>query len=421
MATGWNAIQNSVTEQIGIINNKADQYNTLSQQIINELTSLDFSNKNVATLKLNIPEINLGEVTLQPTPNVNKFGSISPFIDVPPPADVQFPETPNAFNVPAPSTNIDFSEPDYITPLQSLQSKIIDILSGSEINPNVEQAIFDRAKTRIVEENNASVQQAFDTFASRGFSMPPGMLVAQINSANEKAQLQLNDVNKEIFIQRGQWEIDAVKTALQSGVQWEGLLRDSHEKKMQRSFDLARIQDELNVSLFKVQSEVYGNIVSAYSATVQGVATVSRSQTERYTAQISAAKDKLMAEATAIEATARAYTADIEAYKAVSMAQISNNESKVRLVEERVRNDIAYFEVQIKEIDAELSRGLQQLQAHIAAIEAAGRIATQMAAGYTAALHVGASESATASLGSSRDQRISWEGDVDRDAPIWTD
>ncbi len=79
------------------------------------------------------------------------------------------------FNEATPNIRLEWNEPVYYSDtLDDLRAKVRGILAGGNgLPPAVEQAIFDRARSREEAQVKKSVQEAFDTFAGRGFNMPP--------------------------------------------------------------------------------------------------------------------------------------------------------------------------------------------------------------------------------------------------------
>jgi hypothetical protein len=129
------------------------------------------------------------QISMPPSPNIEDV--LVPTFNFP--ALPLFTDTAPTFNEAAPNVALEWNEPVYYSPLlDDLRVKVRDVLAGGTGLPAaVEQALFDRARSREESQTTKAVQEAFDTFATRGFNMPPGMLVAQVNAAREEGQMRV--------------------------------------------------------------------------------------------------------------------------------------------------------------------------------------------------------------------------------------
>jgi len=58
------------------------------------------------------------------------------------------------------------------------------------------------------------------------------------------------------------------------------------------------------------------------------------------------------------------------------------------MAEIRLRNDLAYYETQLKEYDASLARQIHRVELMLDALKASGQFGTALAAGAMSAIHV---------------------------------
>jgi hypothetical protein len=269
--------------------------------------------------------------------------------------DFVYPEFPDftdqppvaALTVPEPFIN--WAEPQYQSEmLDALQAQVREMMAGSTGMPRaVEDALFARARERDSAETNRAVQEAVDTFASRGFSMPPGMLAKQINVVREQGRLKAAETNRDILTQAAQWQIDAIRFAVQQGLALEQLTTNLYSNMVGRLFEVAKYQAEsqLNVfnaqvSLFNAQSQAFANLVQVYKT------------------KVDAANAKLQAYKTAIDAQVaigQLNAQKVDIYKArLGAVQTSVDLFRAQMEAVKVRADViaTQFQVYRTEVDA---------------------------------------------------------------------
>lgn len=460
-------------------------------------------------------------------------------IDIP---TFTFPDLP-LFNATAPEftgsmpdTVLQWAEPTY-------QSLVLDdvklrlramLAGGTGIPPQVEQALFDRARVREDQVAHKAADDAANEFSARGFELPPGMLVKQVNAAIEQNRLRASDLAREILTKSAEWEIENLRNAVQQGIALETVLLGSFNDMANRGFEAAKLrlqadldlfnatvslfnarqsayQTEANVFQTRLQAELsklevfkaqiegeqakatlneqtvriytaqlqaleteveiykarmtgaqinadlnksridgyradiqaYSERISAgkveydayetrvraeqakigileaearaFAATVQGYQSandvkiqavrtrveVMNAQVQKYTAQLSAEQARVQSELANIQALTSAYQADVGRYTAEINANTSQLQLEQAKVESRLRNNLAYYEIELKKYDASISRMIQQVEIQAEAVKAAGTMAAQLAAGAMAATNVSASMSGSAGISSS--------------------
>lgn len=182
-----------------------------------------------------------------------------------------FDGTEPTFDEPRPSTELVFAEPEYDTPLlDETIAKVREWLQGGTgLPPEVQQALFDAARTRESQTALEAVQAAFDTFAGRGFSMPPGMLAEQVNVALEKSRLAQNTLEREQMSKAAQWEIENLRVAVERGIALETVLIGQFNNAAQRSFEAAKVRLDADVNLFNAMVGLYNARSTAYQTAAQ--------------------------------------------------------------------------------------------------------------------------------------------------------
>lgn len=476
-----------------------------------------------------------------PDAPVTQMPSIGQMVDIVIP-DFDFPEIPTfdelapEFTGDAPNTILQWAEPTYQSVvLTDVQARLQQMLAGGTGLPApVEQALFDRARNREDQVAYKAIDEATQAFSARGFELPPGALVKQINAARETAMLNSSELAREILTKSAEWEIENLRQAVQQGIALETMLMNSFDNMAARIFDAAkfRVQSDIDlynaeVSLFnanqnayqtkanvyrtvleaqlskievykaqiegeqakgqlneqtvriytaqlqalntqveiykaemsgaQVQADINKSIIDGYradiqayseqlsakkvefdayetsvraeqakigileaearafAATVQGYESVNNvkiqgirakidvvnAQVAQYTAQLSGEQARVQAQLSNVQAMTAAYQADVSRYNAEVSAATAERQLEQSRLEANLRNNLAYYEIELKKYDASLTRLIQQIQIQSEAIKAAGTMASQLAAGAMAATNVSASMSGSAGISSS--------------------
>ena len=231
-----------------------------------------------------------------------------------------FNGTPPTLEVSVPNVFINWAEPQYASELlPELQAKVRTMMEGGTGLPAaIEDALFSRARERDSAETSRAVQEAFDIWASRGFSMPPGMLVKQVNVAQEAGRLKAAETNRDILTQAAQWEIENIRFAVQQGIALEQLTQNLFENTVKRLFEVARFQAESQISVFNAQIGLF----NAQNAAFETLAQV-------YKTRLEGALAKLQAYKTAIDgqvALGQLNVQKVEVFKARLSAVMSSVE-----------------------------------------------------------------------------------------------
>ncbi len=461
-----------------------------------------------------------------------------------------FNATAPEYDIAPPVTELQWSEPVYESEvLDDVKARVRAMLSGGTgLPPAIEAALFDRARARDDVASMKAEQDAVDAFAARGFDMPPGMLVKQLDAVREDNRLKAAANNREILIKATDVEIENLRFAVTQGIALEQLLINAFQNAAQRAFEAARfrveadirlhdslvtafnarqtayqveaqvyetrlrgelakldaykaqleglkVRGELNqqkVAIFnalieamrgriqayvsrveaakaqtdvirgridayradiqayterlnaqKVAFDAYESAVRAESALAQGneaaarafAATVQAQESaanvrirviqariealqagvQRFTALLQAEQARVGAQRDVVQATAAAYGAEMQRYSAEIGRDTAGRQLEISRQEANLRAAISYYEINVRQYDAQLQRVIEVARLQQAGLDSAGRAAAQLAAGAMAAINVGASISGSASVSSndstSRSVNVTYEGE----------
>lgn len=206
----------------------------------------------------------------------------------------EFPQLPDFDGKPpaadfvVPNVFINWAEPKYESEvLSELQATVLSMLKGgSGLPAPVEEALFGRARERDGAETQRAVQEAVDTWAARNFTMPPGMLVKQVNVAREQGRLKAAELNRDVLIEAAKWEIEGIRFAVTQGMALEQLTMNLYDNTCKRLFEVARFQAESQINLFNAQVGLF----NAQNTAFQTLAQVYRTRLDGALAKLQAYK-----------------------------------------------------------------------------------------------------------------------------------
>ncbi len=176
----------------------------------------------------------------------------------------------------------------------------------------------------------------------------------------------------------------------------------------------------------------------AYSALVQGKTAAvdagikkaevaiqrNRMALEGYQSALEAQKATIQAQLGTIQASAQAYTADTQRFSAKAQAETAKAQLEVSAKEAEIRSNIAFYQAQTQAYISNMEQLIRKAAVAVDALKAAGGIASTLAAGAMAGVHVGAnlsgsgavsaagsqSESFSVSQSQSRNENHNYEG-----------
>lgn len=238
-------------------------------------------------------------------------------IDIPGRPTINLPtfDTPiPTFDDALPVLALDWAEPTYRpTIVDEVASTVRAMLAGDFAMPKVVQdALFAAACEREDQNANQAVQNAFDEYAGKGFDMPPGMLVAQVNAIREGNQLAANTLSRDVFTKGAEWEIENLRQAVQQGIALETVLINQFNNVAQRSFELARQQVQIAIDRENLRIAAFNAAMQAVDARIR----VFQATTQAELSKLEVFKGEIEAEQlkTGVnDANVRIYTAKLQA------------------------------------------------------------------------------------------------------------
>jgi len=214
--------------------------------------------------------------------------------------DAQLPEeimrTPDGFS---------WEESPYNSEVWSnLLAKVQDGLvnGGTGLGPDVEGAIWDRARSRQAAENDKLFQKIRDSYV--GYSMAPNALASAEAEAFRHISRNNRDLNSDIAIKQAELAKEHSQFILEKGLSLEEVLRSFHNAQANRSFEVAK-------AVAKNSIEIVNVLISRYN-----------SKLERY-----------KAEASVYESKVKAALAEVDVFKSMVEASKVSSEVQKNLVD----------------------------------------------------------------------------------------
>ena len=343
------------------------------------------------TLNAQMPGVGEAVIPEAPTITLPSVPQLSDVV-IPSPPEYNIPEFDWELptdNLTPPDPSFVWSETEYSSLVQvKLAQKLYDDLvnGGSGLPDATEQAIYDRATSRLASEEQVALDQMLDFFAGRGFDLPPGALAGQMLELNNKILAKREDINNDILIQQSKLAQDNIHFTINAATVNEKNLMDNSSAFQTRALDAAKYAVSSSLAVYGAQVEAYRAKISGYGiqaeiykARIQGEVAkaefyrnqilgvqasteVQRSRVQLYTAQLGGVQTLIDLYKTEMESAhikaqidetkIRAFAAQVQAYS----AQVGAETEKYKGYEAQVRGELGKVEIYKAQVEAYTSR-----------------------------------------------------------------
>lgn len=275
-----------------------------------------------------------------PTPD---YGSVPTLIDPELPTFVLpvlpvYGLTAPEFTDAAPDPFIQWQEPVYTSDIRDAVRAVLEVMleGGTGLTPEVERAIWERARGREDAAALKLTQEARDLWGTRGHEHPTGQLNSQILVILDDAQRKANEHSREVMIEQAKLEQGNRQFAVQQAINYEQVFVNLFLQIVDRNFQIAKFGVEMQVTIFNARVTAFNARVAAFGAGVEAY----KAQLEGAFAQIRAYEAQVNAERVkgeinkirleAFTAKVQAFTAQVAAFKALveaaaTQAQMEKN------------------------------------------------------------------------------------------------
>lgn len=278
-----------------------------------------------------------------------------------------------------------FAESTYTsTLLTDLRARLQEWVDGAAtgLAAVVEQAIWDRARTRENTLAGRKMKESIRAYASRGFTKPPGALSLETADGLQTTQDTLSGLSRDVMIKQADLEQSNRRFAFEQAWKVEEELITYQNQMSQRAFEVAKFAQQVgidiyheNVLRFGAEIQAYVAQVEVYKATIQAelakleiykaqlegqklIGELNLQEIEIYKARVDAAKlviDIFKAQVDAANTSAMVNKTRIEAFAAEVGAYAETVRAKAAEYEgyaTRVRAEVSKVEVFKAEADA---------------------------------------------------------------------
>lgn len=229
---------------------------------------------------------------------------------------------------------------------------------GTGLPTAVEQAIWDRARSRETQTALANEAEIMRASEAMGFQLPSGVLAAQLREAQQAYYDKLSGLSRDIGIKQAELEQENLKQTIASGMQLEGQLIDYSFKLEQLTFETAKTTADNAVQIYNAQVEQFKALLSAYNTYATAYKTVmdaELSKVEVYKAELQAEQTKAEVNNSLVQqykAQIEAGLSQVEIYK----AQVGAANTLIQLEQARIGAAGEQIKAYVAQVNAETSK-----------------------------------------------------------------
>ena len=317
-----------------------------------------------------IPPIDYSFVV--PNAPVQDFQHVPALLDIAIPTYTQavlplFNDAAPTFDVLPPTPFIQWSEPVYSSGIKTAIEGVLQTMlaGGTGLPPDVERAIWERARQREDISAATLVRTAVDQWAARGFASPPGQLNGQMLAINEENQIKITQLSRDVAIKQAELEQVNRNFAVQHGISYEQVFTALFMSIVDRNFQIAKFTVEttiqvynMQIAAFNVEQAVFAQVLEQKKVQLE----VAMLPLKVYQAQLEAAKIQSeinVQRIQAFNAEVQAFVSEVEAYKAQVTAAVEKThlqQLKIELFKGEVESQVAQINAQRASFEAYSSR-----------------------------------------------------------------
>lgn len=253
--------------------------------------------------------------------------------------------------------------PEYASELlDTLQAKLAERLAGGTgLSPAVEQAIWDRARSRettTAQANQDEIMRASEAF---GFQLPAGVLATQLREAQQGYYDKLSTLSRDVAIKQAELEQENLKQTITQGMELEGKLIDYSYKMEQLTFETAKAYADNAIQIYNAAVEQYKALLSGYqtyAAAYKTIIDAEMTKVEVYKAELVGEQTKAQINNTLVQqykAQIEANMAFVEIYKAElsgANALVQLEQTKISAAGEQIKAYIAQVNAETAKVEA---------------------------------------------------------------------
>ena len=241
---------------------------------------------------------------------------------------------------------------------------------GTGLDPTVEQALWDRARSRDAAATATNIAEVTKNAEARGFMLPTGAFHAQLREAQKTQLGKSAEISRDIAIKQADLEQANAKHAIEQGIALESRLIEYVNNIEGRTFDAAKFAASNAVEIYNAQVaeyravlEGYNTMATVYRTLVEGEKTkvdVYRVEVDAERAKVDINKNLIDQQRIEIEirnAIVAEYRAELDAVQAL----LAIDNMKIQAFAERIRAYTA--EINAETMKVEVFKSQNQVNA----------------------------------------------------------
>jgi hypothetical protein len=216
--------------------------------------------------------------------------------------------------------------PQYHTQMAAIETQLSRyIAGGTGLSANVEDAIYERARDKGRTETRRAIDAAYNEAADRGFSMPPGFLLAATQQARQAGADNLSRSATDIAVSQAELEQKNLQFAVTTSIGLRSTMLNAALSYMQSLVTINGQALEYAKGRLSAIIEVYNSAVKAWGAKLDAY----KAETAVYETRLKASLatiDLYLAEIKALETLTTVDRARVDIYRAriESLTALSN-------------------------------------------------------------------------------------------------
>lgn len=270
---------------------------------------------------------------------------------------------------------LDDKFPEFRTAMAAIEDRLATYLAGgSALAPAIEDAIFNRTRTKLNADAQRAMKEVLGKGARAGFSMPSPMLMSQLQDVDQDRRNNNAKAATDIAIKQAELEQANLQFAVKTSTELRKVAMDATMSYCghlvglnQQALQFARDVVDFIVKAFDIaaryaetQARIYEADAQVYRAKLEGALAVIHA----YEAAVNAE----LAKANVNRATVDAYTARINAVRAEADVYRSAVEAVVSLASlERIKVEL--YDAKVKAFGSQVNAFTAQWQGYEAAVK----------------------------------------------------
>jgi len=298
---------------------------------------------------------------------------------------------------------------------EALKIKIMtDMAGGTGLSPAVEEAIYERARTRQQVDRLAEYDRINNAAADMQFAYPSGVLISALAGFSIGANRMDADIENTIIVSQGELAQKNVLNAMEQAKALEGLLRATRSEESQRALDKVKSFAELAIQDFSARVQKFIGVwegrkvkVQAQSESLRGVLDSNKGLIDIFSKQYDALKTRVDAASAYNKGLVDVFTGRAQGFGEAERAVSSRNDSRVKLLAEQIKNADLDLRGQIAEAEALVQSYTAEQSIRERIVGGVSNIAAQVSASLLSAVHTSLGANYSASESADKSYRVS--------------